>query len=136
MAGREPRPILGASAAVFRDGAVLLVKRGKPPGKGLWSLPGGKVEFGETLAQAALREVREETGITAELAGRAGVYEIIAAEPHFVISCYAGCWRSGEAFAGSDAAEARFIALCDIAALPLTLHVAEAIADARRIVAV
>ena len=136
MVRQEPRPILGASVAVFREGAVLLVKRGKPPGLGLWSLPGGKVEFGETLGEAALRELREETGVAAELNGKAGVYEILVAQLHFVIVCHLGIWRSGEPVAASDAAEARFVALPELAVLPLAPHVAQAVAEARRMLAV
>ncbi len=136
MARQEPRPILGASAAVFREGAVLLVKRGKPPGQGLWSLPGGKVEFGETLAAAALRELGEETNVAAELKGCAGFYEIIAPEMHFVIACHAGLGGRGEPVAASDAVEARFVPLSDIGGLPLAPNVAQAIAEARRMLAV
>ncbi|KUO58816.1 MAG: hypothetical protein APF80_14780 [Alphaproteobacteria bacterium BRH_c36] len=64
----------GASMAVFQDGTVLLVRRSRPPLAGLWSLPGGSLEDGETAAQAALREVREETGVRALIAGRLGIH--------------------------------------------------------------
>ena len=131
MAGLEPRPILAASAAVFRAREVLLVKRGRPPGQGLWSLPGGKVQFGETIEAAALREVREETAVVAEIKGVAGIYEIITAEFHFAIACHACFWREGEVTAGSDAQEARFVALDEIGQLTLAPKTAKAIADAR-----
>jgi ADP-ribose pyrophosphatase YjhB (NUDIX family) len=66
------RPEIAVSAAIFRDGKVLLVRRARPPGKGLHSLPGGRIEFGETIASALHREVMEETGLTVEIIGPAG----------------------------------------------------------------
>ena len=70
-------PRLGASACVFRDGLVLAVQRAKPPLAGIWSLPGGHVELGETTRQAALRELREETGVEADLTRLAGIFDVI-----------------------------------------------------------
>ena len=64
----QEKPVLGASACVWKDGKVLVAKRGKAPNFGLWSLPGGHVELGETLQQAAARELHEETGVEADLA--------------------------------------------------------------------
>ncbi|MBU1212468.1 MAG: NUDIX domain-containing protein [Alphaproteobacteria bacterium] len=69
-----PELCRGASMAVFQDGNVLLVRRARPPLAGLWSLPGGRRERGETAAEAALREVREETGVRALIAGRLGLH--------------------------------------------------------------
>ncbi|MDE2385576.1 MAG: NUDIX hydrolase [Alphaproteobacteria bacterium] len=131
MVAVEQRPILGASAAVFRGASVLLIARGRPPGKGLWSLPGGKVEFGESLAQAALRELREETGLAAALRGQCGTYEIISPALHFVIACHAGLWLEGEPVAASDAQEARFVPLAEVAGLALAPNIGRAISDAR-----
>lgn len=93
------RPQLAVSAAIFRDGKVLLVRRARPPGKGLYSLPGGRVEFGETMAQALHREVAEETGLTVEIVGLAGWREVIPAQPghgHYLVMSFAARWIAGE----------------------------------------
>src|SRR5205823_1571233 len=95
------RPFLAVSAAIVRDGKVLVVRRARAPGNGLFTLPGGVVELGETLEQAITREVREETGIEIEPVALAGFREAIArdgnerVERHFVILCFASRWRSG-----------------------------------------
>ncbi len=95
------RPILAVSTAVFRDGQVLLARRARAPWRGAFSLPGGVVEVGETLAAAAERELREEVGVEAEIAGFVGHVEPIAREgervrTHFVIAAFAAHWRRGE----------------------------------------
>jgi len=127
----NPRPILAASAAVFRGQEVLLVKRGQKLGQGLWSLPGGKVEFGESTEAAARREMLEETSLVIAVKGLAGLYEIITGDLHYAIACYAAVWESGEPQAASDAAEARFVAVGEISQLSLAPNTAKAIADAR-----
>jgi ADP-ribose pyrophosphatase YjhB (NUDIX family) len=101
MPSPEPSqiPRLAVSAAIFRDGRVLLVRRARPPGKGLHSLPGGRVEFGETMAKALHREVAEEVGLRIEIVGPAGWREVIPAEPghgHFVVMAFAARWVGGE----------------------------------------
>jgi ADP-ribose pyrophosphatase YjhB (NUDIX family) len=101
MPSPEPSqiPRLAVSAAIFRDGKVLLVRRARPPGKGLHSLPGGRVEFGETMAKALHREVAEEVGLRIEIVGPAGWREVIPAEPghgHFVVMAFAARWVGGE----------------------------------------
>jgi 8-oxo-dGTP diphosphatase len=104
-----PRPILAASLAVFRDGKVLLASRTAPPAQALFSLPGGVVEIGETLHDAALREVMEEVGVKAEIAGFVDHAEVIQRDAdgrikrHFVISCFAAHWISGEGETGPEA---------------------------------
>lgn len=109
-AGRKPaRPVLAASVAVFRDGKVLLATRSKPPADQLWSLPGGKVEAGETLEQAALRELEEEVGVTARLVGFNRHVEIFgrdaagAVTHHFVVASFVGEWVAGEPQTGPEA---------------------------------
>lgn len=103
------RPILAASLAVFRDGKVLLATRTKPPADQLWSLPGGKVEVGETLEQAALREVEEEVGVKAAIRGFNRHVEIFGRDAegqvthHFVVASFVGDWLSGEPQPGPEA---------------------------------
>src|SRR5690606_31302064 len=109
MTGPDKRfagwPRVGASAAVFRGEAVLLVQRGKGSFTGLWSLPGGHVEPGETTREAARREVGEETGVSAELTVLVDVHDVIvrdaagALATHYVLAVHAGWWQAGEATA-------------------------------------
>ena len=102
------RPFLAASVAVFRDGKVLLGQRTGGAGAGLWSLPGGMVETGERTAEAALRELTEETGVVASVIGLADVVEVIIPDAagkirnHAVITVYAGHWISGEGETGPE----------------------------------
>lgn len=127
-ADRKPEewPKAAASAAIFRNHAVLLVERGKGAPARLWSLPGGHIEPGETAAAAALREIGEETGVTAELLGLADVRDVIrrdsagALMAHYVIVVYYGIWLDGEPVAASDSRAARFVPLADIGRYPLT----------------
>jgi 8-oxo-dGTP diphosphatase len=96
------RPILAVSAAIIRDGKVLIVRRARPPAQGIYTLPGGGVEVGETLEEAVAREVREETALTVESVALAGYREAIArdtqgrVERHFVILSFAALWIAGE----------------------------------------
>ncbi|MCK0207006.1 NUDIX hydrolase [Starkeya koreensis] len=105
------RPVLAASTAVFHEGRVLLARRGKAPSLGLWTLPGGRVEPGETLADAAAREVREEVGVDCAVLGVAGALDIIqhdaagALAAHFVVVSHAARWIVGEPATGPEAAE-------------------------------
>jgi len=128
MAGKPApdRPALGVSALVWHDGRVLLVRRGRPPLKDLWSLPGGHVEFGESLRDAVTREVHEETSIEIGGLRRIDVVEIVgrasAETPasHHVLIVFSGEARSGRPVAGDDAAEARFVAPEEFDELPMT----------------
>lgn len=109
------RPFLAASAAVLRGGRVLLAARGRPPLHGLWSLPGGLVEPGETLAEAALRELAEETGIRAEILGFVAPVEIVErgddgrVRRHFVVCAHAARWIEGEGRPGEEATALRWV---------------------------
>ena len=120
------RPFLAASVAVFRDGRVLLAARSKPPAQGVFSLPGGLVEPGETLAEAALRELKEEVGVDADMIGFIGHVEVIERDGddrvlhHFVICAHAARWRRGEPSAGSEALEVRWVREEETAWLPTT----------------
>lgn len=130
-------PRLGASACVWKAGKVLLVQRAKAP-VGLWSLPGGQVEWGETALAAAARELMEETGITARLSAFVGLYEIIRQDPpfHYAIACYGGFWTAGEASASSDALAARWAAPEELDSLEFAPRVREAIVRARALLGV
>ncbi len=121
---RRPTPAVGV--VCLRGDEVLLIRRGKPPLAGSWSLPGGRIEWGERAADAALRELHEETGVTAGLLGLIDVVDGVfpathAADEdrHYLLVDYAARWVSGEPTAGDDAADARFVPLADIAALGL-----------------
>jgi 8-oxo-dGTP diphosphatase len=114
---RRPTPCAGV--VCLRGDSVLLILRGKPPRQGQWSIPGGRIEPGETAAYAALRELREETGVAAELLGLVEVVDYIAPERHYVLIDYAARWVSGAPVAGDDAADARFVPIDDIRDLDL-----------------
>ena len=132
-ASAPPAPIVAVGAIVFdREGRVLLVERGTPPGVGLWTVPGGKLESGETLAQAVSREVREETGLVVEVGPLACVVERIADGYHFVILDYLAHAIGGTLAAASDVRAARFIAATELASLPLTEGLGLVIERARR----
>lgn len=113
-----PWPRSAASAAIFRGPEVLLIKRAKSgPLQGFWSLPGGHVEPGEPVRAAALREVREEAGVVAKLAGLLDLHEVFRRDAagqlvsHYLIAVFYGTWVSGEPVAGDDAMAARFVPL-------------------------
>jgi 8-oxo-dGTP diphosphatase len=110
---RRPTPCVGV--VCFRGDQVLLIQRGKAPRKGQWSIPGGRMEFGETVQAAALRELLEETGVEAEILGLIDVIDSLdpAADWHGVLVDYAARWTGGEPIAGDDAAQARFLPLAE-----------------------
>jgi len=125
-------PIVGVGAIVFDDaGRVLLVERGRPPGQGLWSIPGGRLEPRETLAQAVAREVREETGLVVEVGTLACVVERFGDDYHFVLLDYFARITAGQLAPASDARAARFVAFDELAALPLTEGLADVLVRAR-----
>lgn len=112
-----PTPAVGV--VCLRGDEVLLIRRGKPPRMGQWSLPGGRIEPGERATDAALRELMEETGVTARITSLLDVVDGIfpEADRHYVLIDYAAEWLSGEPVAGDDALEARFIPLAEAEAL-------------------
>lgn len=113
-------PVLAVGAIVISDGALLMVRRGRDPGRGLWTVPGGRVEPGETLEAAVRREVAEETAVDVEVGPLAGVLEV-PGDPHYVVLDYVATVAGGrEPTAGHDAAEARWIPLAEVASLPCT----------------
>jgi 8-oxo-dGTP diphosphatase len=120
------RPFLAVSVAIWRDGKALLVRRARPPLASIWSFPGGVVETGETLAEAAAREVREETGLEAEIVGPIDRAEVIRrdaegkVERHYVIVVFAGRSLVGEPVAADDADAARWFEPGEIDGFELT----------------
>lgn len=121
-------PCVGA--IVFDDaGRLLLIKRGHPPGEGLWSLPGGRVEPGETDAEAVVREVLEETGLVVVPGRLAGRVNRAGPAQTFDIRDYLATVASGTLRAGSDAAAARWVSPAGLADLPLTDGLLEALAE-------
>lgn len=132
------RPIAAVGVVCLRGDDVLLIRRGAPPLQDRWSLPGGRIEWGERTADAALRELKEETGCDADLIGLIDVVDAVltksgaSSEPpwgHYVLIDYAARWRGGEPRGGDDATDARFFARQEIQALDLwdeTLRIIEA----------
>ncbi|MGH6852184.1 MAG: NUDIX hydrolase [Methylocella sp.] len=132
------RPYLGVSVAVFRAGRVLLARRAKPPYAGAFSLPGGLVEIGETLAAAALREVQEELQITARIVAFNQFVESIDRDNagkirhHYVVASFAGEWIAGEAKSGPEAEEAVWVEPARLAGFDCTPHIVAVVAAAQR----
>ena len=125
------------SAAIFREGRVLLVKRRRPPFADLWSLPGGHIEPGETAIAAVHRELCEETGIAARIVEIAGLVDVIHRNDsgvlifHRVVIVFCGDWLSGEAGAGDDAASAGWFDPGALAGLAATEGLTEIIQSAK-----
>ena len=121
----DPAIIPCVGIVCLRGEDVLLIRRGKPPKQGEWSIPGGRIEFGEPAQHAALRELKEETGITAELTGLIDVVDGIFPAPdkapgqHYLLCDYAARWISGEPKGADDAQHAEFISPERLAQLPL-----------------
>ena len=120
------RPQAGVSICVVRDGRSLLVQRARQPLRGLWSLPGGRIEWGETLHRAALRELAEETGVEADIRVLLDSVDVIqrdqagAVQYHYVLTTFGAVWRAGEPRAGSDAAAVCWAAASDLDDLAMT----------------
>ena len=136
-------PVAAVGVVCVRGDAVLLIRRGKPPRQDEWSLPGGRIEWGEGMRDAALRELKEETGVDAQLIGLIDVVDGLFSSReskeiwgHYVLVDFAARWVAGEPVAGDDAADARFFPLREIEALGLwsetvrVIHAAAAMARA------
>ena len=122
--------VIGCVGAVIKDdrGRLLLIKRGHAPGAGLWSLPGGRIEAGETDAEALVREMREETGLAVEPGQLVGTVRRPAQDGDVLdIRDYAATVTGGTLHAGDDAAEARWVAPGELESLPLTEGLVEAL---------
>lgn len=129
------KPVPGVSTMTVRDGRVLLVKRAKKAGFGLWSLPGGHIETGEPARDAALRELAEETGVTARLDRLIECQDIIHRDTqdtvifHYVISVFLCHWQDGEALAASDVSDVMWASATDLDGLKMTHGTADLIRD-------
>jgi len=130
-------PTLAASAAVFRGGKVLIARRVQPPG--LWSLPGGRIEKGESPEEAAQREVYEETGIDCETVGFAGQREVMQRDESgtvrrkFVVLAFAARWVGGEARPGLEASAVAWVEPEKLSAYPLTEGLLPIVLSAQRL---
>jgi len=119
------RPTVAVGGVVIREGKVLLVRRGKAPALGEWAIPGGRVELGETLEEAAEREVWEETGVRVRAAGMCHLFEDIRKDEagrirfHYVIVDLLAEYQSGEPRAADDAHEAAWLSPEDFPSLPV-----------------
>lgn len=122
----DPRPELCVGAISVDEEQILLIRRGRGPAEGFWSVPGGRVESGETLAEAVVRELWEETGLQGVCGSLVGWVERIGAEYHFVIlDFWVTIVAGSDPAAGSDAAEAAWVPLGQVAELALTDGLAE-----------
>lgn len=130
------RPFLAVSAAIIRDGKVLVVRRARKPALNLYTMPGGVVEAGETLFEAVAREVREETALEIEPVALAGHREAVMRDPqgrverHFVILCFAARWRAGEPVLNEELDDARWLDPAELSGLRTTDGLAEIVASA------
>ena len=130
------RPQLAVSAVIFREGKVLLVRRARSPGKGFYSLPGGRVEFGETLHAALQREVDEETSLKIEILDLAGWREVVpgvGGGGHYLIMSFAAHWTSGEPVLNDELDDFRWLAPDALGDLTITPGLLDIIQSARRV---
>lgn len=122
-------PEVAVGAVCVRDGRLLLIRRGRGVATGLWSLPGGRVEHGESLHDAVLRELREETGLAGQVEGLCGIAERIFDAAHYVIVDYWVAVAEAAVTAGDDAAEARWVGRTELAAMELVPRLEEFLAE-------
>ena len=120
------QPVVAVGAIVFKDNKILLVRRGKPPARDLWAIPGGSVKICETLQRAAEREILEETGITIQALEPVFTFDYIerddsgGARFHYVIIDLTAEYVKGALKAGDDAAEARWVSSIEMANLKVS----------------
>jgi len=136
MSGIEPWPVIGCATVVWRGPEVLLIRRGKPPLEGQWSIPGGRQNWGETVRECALRELKEETGFDAEILGLIDVvdaiYQDAGKDYHFTFIDFAARITGGELRAGDDAGEARWHSADSLESLGIWSETLRVIRAARR----
>jgi len=131
-------PQLAVSAAIFRDGKILLVRRARSPGKGFYSLPGGRVEFGEALHTALTREIDEETALRVEIVGLAAWREVLPGTGggggHYLIMSFAARWSAGEPRLNDELDDFKWLAPDALGDLKVTDGLQEVIETARRLI--
>jgi len=130
-------PQLAVSAAIFRDGKILVVRRARSPAKGFYSLPGGRVEFGETLHEALHREVDEETALKIEIVGLAGWREVVPGTGgggHYLIMSFAARWNAGEPVLNDELDDFRWLEPDGLGDLRVTGGLQEVIQAARGLI--
>ncbi|MFL6790200.1 MAG: NUDIX hydrolase [Bradyrhizobium sp.] len=130
-------PQLAVSGAIFRDGKLLLVRRARSPGKGFYSLPGGRVEFGESLHSALHREVDEETGLKIDIVGLAGWREVLPGNSgggHYLIMSFAARWAAREVLLNDEHDDFKWLPPDALGDLKVTGGLLEVIAAARRLI--
>jgi ADP-ribose pyrophosphatase YjhB (NUDIX family) len=132
----EQRPIPGVGVAVIKDGALLMVKRGRGPNAGMWAIPGGKVDYGESMPAAAIRELREETGIVAEIERVIWVGDAIGpGDPpdwHYTLVDYLARMTGGRLEAADDAELVAWVPLDQVLDLPVTPTMPDLVEALRR----
>jgi 8-oxo-dGTP diphosphatase len=130
------RPQLAVSAVIFRDGRVLLVRRARSPAKGFYSLPGGRVEFGESLHTALRREVNEETGLQIEIVGLAGWREVLPESKgggHYLIMSFAARWIANDVVLNEELDDYKWLPPGEFGDLKLTGGLFEVVSAANRL---
>jgi 8-oxo-dGTP diphosphatase len=130
-------PQLAVSAAIFRDGRILLVRRARSPAKGFYSLPGGRVEFGEALHTALTREIDEETALRVEIVGLAGWREVLPGTGgggHYLIMSFAARWTAGEPRLNDELDDFKWLAPDALGDLKVTDGLGQVIAAAGRLI--
>ena len=137
MVAHPNHPQLAVSAAIFRDGKVLLARRARSPARGFYSLPGGRVEFGESLHAALAREVDEETGLQIEIAGLAGWREVLPSAGgggHYLIMSFAARWVAREPVLNDELDDFRWLPPDNLGDLKLTGGLQEVIRSAHSLI--
>jgi ADP-ribose pyrophosphatase YjhB (NUDIX family) len=138
MAERFIAPQVGVGAVVWKGDELLLIRRGQPPRKGAWSLPGGRQQLGETVNEGVAREIREETGVEIRIIDTVAVVDLIEREGgaiayHYTVIDVAAEWVSGEARAGDDAAEVAWVRPDALAPYALTPKMLDVIAKSAKL---
>lgn len=131
------RPQLAVSAVIFREGKVLLLRRAKSPGNGFWSLPGGRVEFGESLHTALTREVDEEAGLEIDIVALAGWREVLPGAGgggHYLIMSFAARWKANEPQLNEEHDDFKWVEPGRFGDLKLTGGLPEVVEAARRLI--